>query len=147
MIIGDGPEGERLQQIGATIPGVHFVGALFDQTLIAQYLRVADAVVIPGKVGLAVTHAFAHGVPVITRDHRLHAPEVEYIESGFNGLIISGDFEVFLQTVADYLNSDRKSRMSEAALKTREQLTLKYMVRMFHDAVSATAAKGVAGSS
>ena len=81
------------------------------------------AVVIPRKVGLAVTHAFAHGLRVITRDHRRHAPEAEYIESGLNGLM---EISVFLQTVADCLNNDRQRRMSEAALKTREQLTLGY---------------------
>ena len=61
----------------------------------SEYSNTLTAVVMPGKVGLAATHAFAHGVPVITREHGLHAPEVEYIESGRNGLIIAGNVEVF----------------------------------------------------
>ena len=138
VIIGDGPEFDSLSTLGQSIPGVRFTGAIYEPELVAQYLRIADAMVIPGKVGLAVNHAFAHGVPVITRRHYLHAPEVEYIEPGQNGLIISGDFEVFVQTVADCLNNCHQVHMSAAALKARERLTLDYMVRTFHEAVATT---------
>ena len=138
VIIGEGPELDSLKTLGQAIPGVRFTGAIYDQDVTAQYLRIATAMVIPGKVGLAVNHAFAHGVPVITRRHRLHAPEVEYIEPGQNGLVIPGDFEVFLQTVVDCLNSGHYVHLSAAALKARERLTLDYMVRTFHEAVSTT---------
>jgi len=136
VIIGEGPELNSLNALGQSIPGVRFTGAIYDPDIVAQYLRLAAAMVIPGKVGLAVNHAFAHGVPVITRRHHLHAPEVEYIEPGRNGLVIPGDFEVFLQTVADCLNGGHHVHMSAAALKARERLTLDYMVRTFHEAVS-----------
>jgi glycosyltransferase involved in cell wall biosynthesis len=138
VIIGEGPELDSLNALGRSIPGVRFTGAIYDQDLVAQYLRIATAMVIPGKVGLAVNHAFAHGVPVITRCHHLHAPEVEYIEPGQNGLVIPGDFEVFLQTVADCLNGGHYVHMSSAALKTRERLTLDCMVQTVHEAVSTT---------
>jgi glycosyltransferase involved in cell wall biosynthesis len=138
VIIGDGPELDSLNALGQSIPGVHFTGAIYDSDRLSQYLRIATAMVIPGKVGLAVNHAFAHGVPVITRHHHLHAPEVEYIEPGQNGLVIPGDFDVFLQTVVDCLNGGHHVHMSAAALKAREQLTLDSMVRAFHEAVSAT---------
>jgi glycosyltransferase involved in cell wall biosynthesis len=138
VIIGEGPEFETLKTLGQSISGVRFTGAIYDQALVAQYLRIATAMVIPGKVGLAVNHAFAHGVPVITRRHHLHAPEVEYIESGQNGLVIPGDFDGFVQTVVDYLNGGHHVSMSAAALKARERLTLDYMVRTFHEAVATT---------
>jgi hypothetical protein len=102
---------------------------------------VSTAMVIPEKVGLVVNHAFAHGVPVITRCHNLHAPEVEYIEPGQNGLVIPGHFDGFVQTVADCLNGGHHVHMSAAALKTRERLTLDYMVQTFHEAVSTTLAE------
>jgi glycosyltransferase involved in cell wall biosynthesis len=138
VIIGDGPEFDSLRTMGQSIPGVHFTGAIYDQGLVAQYLRIATAMVIPGKVGLAVNHAFAHGVPVITRCHHLHAPEVEYIEPDQNGLVVPGDFDGFVQTVIDYLNGGHYVPMSAAALKARERLTLDYMVRTFHEAVATT---------
>jgi glycosyltransferase involved in cell wall biosynthesis len=141
VIIGEGPELDALKTLGQSIPGVYFTGAIYDQGLVAQYLRIATAMVIPGKVGLAVTHAFAHGVPVITRCHNLHAPEVEYIDPGQNGLVVSGEFEVFLQTVVNCLNGGHHVQMSAAALQTRERLTLDYMVQTFHEAVLTTLAE------
>jgi glycosyltransferase involved in cell wall biosynthesis len=138
VIIGEGPEFDSLKTFGQSIPGVRFTGAIYDQGLVAQYLRIATAMVIPGKVGLAVNHAFAHGVPVITRRHHLHAPEVEYIEPGQNGLVIPGDFDGFVQTVVDCLNGGHHIPMSAAALKARERLTLDHMVRTFHEAVATT---------
>ena len=67
VVIGDGPELEGIRARAAGRERVHFLGELYDQEAVARHLRVASAVVIPGKVGLAVNHAFAHGVPVITR--------------------------------------------------------------------------------
>ena len=72
VVIGDGPELEGIRARAAGRERVHFLGELYDQEAVARHLRVASAVVIPGKVGLAVNHAFAHGVPVITRESRLH---------------------------------------------------------------------------
>jgi glycosyltransferase involved in cell wall biosynthesis len=137
VIIGDGPELTRLRQVGAQIEGIHFVGELYDQRVLAEYLRIASAVVIPGKVGLTVNHAFSHGVPIITRAHEYHAPEVEYIDHGVNGLIVQGDFDSFVQATADYLNScERHKRMVKGALKTRDELMLPFMVNAFDTAVT-----------
>ena len=136
VIIGGGPELTKMQKAGAKIPGVHFTGELYEQSVVAEYLRLASAVVIPGKVGLAVNHAFSQGVPVITRGHNYHAPEVEYIINGQNGLIVQGDFQAFVRGTAIFLNSDEDGkRMAANALKTRDRLTLEFMVEAFDKAV------------
>ncbi len=135
VIIGDGPELEKLKN--KDHPFIHFLGAIYEQETIAQYMRISAAMVIPGKVGLAVNHAFAHGLPVITRESDLHAPEVEYIESGVNGLIIPGDFDEFVRQTVDYINSPEKQKQfSIGALSTRETLTLNFMVKAFDNAVN-----------
>lgn len=137
VIIGDGPELTNLKENAKDNPGIYFLGAMYDQEIVAEYMRIASAMVIPGKVGLAVNHALAHGLPVITRESKLHAPEVEYIESGTNGLIIPGDFDEFVRQVVDCINSPQKlKKMSEAALETRESLSLEFMVKAFEEAVN-----------
>ena len=137
VIIGNGPELDRVKEIGRPIQGIHFLGEVYDQEIIAQYMRICSAVVIPGAVGLAVNHAFAHGVPVITRQHNNHGPEVEYIVSGKNGLVIDGDFASFVRETVVYLNSpDCQKRMAKAALERRNVLTLDFMVKAFDEAVS-----------
>jgi glycosyltransferase involved in cell wall biosynthesis len=137
LIVGDGPEMAYLKGRAASVPGVHFAGEIYDAEVVARYMRIAAALVIPGKVGLAVNHAFAHGLPVITRDHPFHAPEVEYISPGESGLIIPGDFSQFAREAAEFLNSPQsQKRMREAAFRSAETLTLDHMVESFDAAVS-----------
>ena len=136
VIAGAGPDLDRLVGLGRTIEGVHFLGEVHDQARIAKLMRVASVVVIPGKVGLAVNHAFAHGVPVITRQHSFHAPEVEYLEHGKNGLIVDGDFNDLVQATANFLNSsDIQRKFAEGARMSSQRLTLDFMVTAFDGAV------------
>jgi hypothetical protein len=52
-------------------------------------------------------------------------------------LIVRGDFDTFVQAVADYLNSpDFQKRLADNALKTRDRLTLEFMVNAFDEAVT-----------
>ncbi len=136
VVIGDGPELEGIRARAAGGDRVHFLGGLYDQEAVARYLRVASAVVIPGKVGLAVNHAFAHGVPVITRESRLHAAEAEYIIDGVNGLRVEGDLETFASTLAAFVDLPaRQETLAREALATRGDLTLEAMVRAFDGGV------------
>ena len=132
VIVGDGPALGAVRARAEGVEGVHFTGAVYDQRRVAELLRVAGAVVIPGKVGLAVNHAFAHGVPVLTRESRLHAPEVEYIEPGVSGLIVEGDFERFVAAVGEVVDSPELRRaLASGALRAREALGLEAMARAF----------------
>jgi len=132
VVVGDGPALGDVRERAAGVDGIRFEGAVYDQARVAEWLRVAAAVVIPGKVGLAVNHAFAHGVPVLTRQSRLHAPEVEYIEPGVSGLVVEGDFERFVEAVREIVESpERRSALAAGALRGREDLGLAAMARAF----------------
>lgn len=139
IVIGDGPELPRVKAQMADLAGVHFRGEVYDQEAIARHMRVASAVLFPGKVGLAVNHAFAHGVPVLTRHSPLHAPEVDYIEPGVNGLIVQGGLDEFTAAIADLIASpDRRRALARGALETRSKLSLDDMVRAFDEGVAAS---------
>lgn len=91
-IIGDGPEMDNLKRLAASLGvSVTFTGALHDMAESAPFIYSADVLAIPGPVGLAVNHAFAFGVPIVTPvasgPGRLHGPEGSYIESGINGVL------------------------------------------------------------
>jgi glycosyltransferase involved in cell wall biosynthesis len=139
VVIGDGPDLERVQREADGMEGVHFVGEIRDRARVARYLRVSAAMVIPGKVGLAVNHAFAHGVPVITRSGALHAPEFEYLEHGRNSIVGEGDLVVFADAVAELVDSpERQAMLARGALESRESLTVASMAASFHRAVCQT---------
>lgn len=136
VVIGDGPDLVPARGRARALRGFHFLGEIYDQEVVARYLRVAHALVIPGKVGLAVNHAFAHGVPVVTRESDLHAPEVEYIEHATNGILVSGGLERFAEAIADLVDDDRRRDVLAAgALRTASELTLDAMVDVFDRAV------------
>lgn len=131
LIVGDGPLGPMLKAQSADLPFVHFLGVRSDME-VARLLRISVAMVIPGFVGLAVTHSFAHGVPVITRSSAIHGPEIEYLADCANGLIVEGGFEAFVNAVASYLkDSAMQKRLSAGALAARANLSLDYNVRQF----------------
>jgi glycosyltransferase involved in cell wall biosynthesis len=132
VILGDGPELDRVRGDARGVPGVHVMGAEYDPRAVAAYMRVAAALVIPGKVGLAANHAFAHGLPVITRESRLHAPEIEYVRHGENGLVVPGDERAFRAALLEFARSPSlRERLTEGALRTRSELTLEGMVSAF----------------
>lgn len=65
VIIGDGPDRSRLEQLAWQIyPAAEFIGAKHGIEL-EPYYQAADLFVLPGTGGLAVQQAMAHALPVI----------------------------------------------------------------------------------
>lgn len=92
-VIGDGPESSSLK-FQASMLGidVDFIGALYNEELIASYLYAADVTVSPGKVGLTAMHSMMYGTPVISHDDfESQMPEVEAIVPGFTGYLFKKD--------------------------------------------------------
>jgi glycosyltransferase involved in cell wall biosynthesis len=136
VVIGDGPALPDVRRGPGAEAGLQFRGEVRDQDEIARHLRIAAAVVVPGAVGLAVNHAFAHATPLITREGRLHGPELEYVEPGRNGLVTGADEEGFVRELAGFARSaELRARLAAGAARTAEQLDLGPMVEAFDAAV------------
>lgn len=89
LLVGDGPERENLEMYAKEL-GVdaRFLGAIYDESQIAELIYHSDVTVSPGKVGLTAMHSLTYGTPVITHsDLDEQMPEVEAVVSG-----VSGDF-------------------------------------------------------
>jgi glycosyltransferase involved in cell wall biosynthesis len=139
VVVGDGPDLARVREEAAGVEGIHFAGEIREPERVGRYLRVASAMAIPGKVGLAVNHAFAHGVPVITRVSPLHAPEFEYLEPERNSIVADGGHDAFVAAIAEFVDSEeQRARLAAGALESREGLTVASMASSFHRAVCLT---------
>lgn len=96
LLVGDGPERQRLSERARreSLPVV-FVGACYDEALLAPLIRAASVTVSPGKVGLTAIHSLTYGTPVITHDDPgQQGPEAEAIRVGRNGdLFKRGDVD------------------------------------------------------
>lgn len=147
VVVGDGPDLARARAAAAGVEGVHFAGEIRERERVGRYLRVASAMVMPGKVGLAVNHAFAHGVPVITKESPLHAPEFEYLEPGRNSIVAGDGPDALLRAIAAFVDSGgQQARLAAGALESRQGLTVATMASAFHRAVCSTLGLEVAKS-
>jgi glycosyltransferase involved in cell wall biosynthesis len=136
LIVGSGPAESGLRDLARGEPWCRFLGQVQESDALGRIFRASDAVVIPGYVGLAVNHAFAHGLPVITCHSELHSPEIEYVEPGVNGLILRSLEELAAGLLVFASSVELRRSLSAGALLSREKLDLRHMVEAFDQGVS-----------
>ena len=135
VIIGDGPEKSsieaRVKRENWT--DVRLTGAITGQARSAPYLFAADVMVCPGYVGLAVNHAFALGLPVVTQASpkpgiRHHSPEVAYLQHGRNGMMVPYGNVPALADAVQAVLADQKRYSTHALNYARDHLDMSAMV-------------------
>jgi glycosyltransferase involved in cell wall biosynthesis len=142
LIVGSGPMETHLRAVAAGEAWCRFLGPIQDRAALSRVFRVSDAVVIPGYVGLAVNHAFAHGRPVITCRSAIHSPEIDYIEHDVNGLILPSLPELGGGLLRFAASAELRRSLEAGALKTRDKLDLRRMVEAFDDGVRRAIERG-----
>lgn len=136
VIIGGGEDLEPLKERARTVEGIHVLGEIYDQEELARYLAVSDGLMLPGAAGITVTHAFAHGTPVLMRKSLLHSPEADYVIDGENGLISDESMDDLVRVAEKFVNSpELRSQLAAGALRTREKFSIERMAEQFHNAV------------
>jgi glycosyltransferase involved in cell wall biosynthesis len=143
LVIGDGEERAKLEALAGDAPNIRFAGAIDPSDIrIAKAMKLSRAVVIPGYLGLAINHAFAHGRPIVTRKHEFHSPEIEYLTEGEDSLLIPGDEAAFHQGLKTFLAlPQEQARLAANAMHQRETLRMDYMVRAYDDFISRVVSK------
>ena len=143
LIIGNGEERSKLEQLAAELKlqDVHFLGEIVDPKDTAAYFTLADLMVIPALVGLAIVHGFAFGLPLITTDAPGHGPEIEYLV-GDAGVITQPSELDYASAIASILNSqDRLAAMRKAAVAQGDVLYLSHSVGRFVNGIRSFADK------
>jgi glycosyltransferase involved in cell wall biosynthesis len=93
-IVGDGPECSAVERSAGTELGHSIIlpGSSYDESEIARYMLAADALVMGGRIGLAINHALAYDLPVIafarTPDGPFHGSEIGSLISGVTGHVV-----------------------------------------------------------
>lgn len=133
VVIGDGPSAGEIKVALNSRPWLHWVGMRKGVDK-AAYFRLADVILNPGAVGLHVLDSFCAGAPMITTTESKHGPEIAYLENGKNGLIVSGDADVYANAVIDVLTDpSRHQALKNGALAGAQIYTLPNMVEHFVD--------------
>ncbi|QYM65217.1 MULTISPECIES: glycosyltransferase family 4 protein [unclassified Microbacterium] len=88
ILIGDGPERERLEELAREDEKIELRGALYDLDELREVYRKADFAVSPGATGLNVIQALGFAVPVIAASGDPQSgPEIEAVQEGVTGVL------------------------------------------------------------
>lgn len=137
VVIGSGPDEERVRRAAARSPWVRHVPATFgrDKAVLA---RGSQLLLMPGAVGLGILDSFSFRLPMVTTAEALHGPEIEYMRSGANGVVTcaGATSRAYAETVVGLLRDPaRIERLRNGCAESADVYTLDAMVRRFSDGV------------
>jgi glycosyltransferase involved in cell wall biosynthesis len=138
VVIGDGPESDIVKRMAAGDAAVEWRGGVADEQLIREDMRRAHLVFIPGASGLSIVHAFCYGKPYVTMStQQNHGPEIDYLQDGVNGLLLSGDRDSDCARI-DHLLHDRERyrAMCSAAFRTAGRLSVEAWCGKIEEAIN-----------
>lgn len=131
VIVGDGPEREKLESLAKEIyPRAEFPGARHG-TELKPYFTEADLFVLPGTGGLAIQEAMSYGLPVIVARGDGTQDDLVRQENGWQ--IPPDDFDALVSTVKDALSDvARLRKMGEESYRiVKEEINIERMVEKF----------------
>ena len=135
MIVGDGPDRERLQTLADQIyPLAEFSGALYGADLAEQF-QSADLFVLPGTGGLAIQQAMSFGLPVIAAE--ADGTQADLVRPGNGWQIPPNDLQA-LQSALKVALADIETLRRMGAESYRivsEEVNLDQMVAVFLQAL------------
>lgn len=137
LVVGSGPlQGEVAQRAAAT-PWLHYLGLRFGSDL-ARALALADLMVLPNSVGLAILDSFVAHAPLITSRDGNHGPEIAYLRDGENGLFVdrADDVEGFARAILTVIDDPALAeRLVEGCRAAAERYSVEDMVDRFADGI------------
>lgn len=135
LIVGEGPEREKVQEWCAAHPWARWVGARFGREK-AVYVSVAQVMLNPGLVGLGILDAFVYGVPMLTTDCEIHSPEIAYLEPGINGMMTANDQTAFVGACVSLLrNTQTLNALRVGCAASAKEYTVENMARRFAEGI------------
>lgn len=87
VLIGAGADADLARRAAADNSWVHYLGPLLGIDTV-PYVAIADVMLMPGLVGLAILDSFALETPIVTTADAPHSPEIDYLEEGRNGILL-----------------------------------------------------------
>jgi hypothetical protein len=89
----------------------------------------------PYAVGLGLLDSFAMETPIITTSNPHHGPEIEYLESGINGIMTNDNIYDYSTKVVQTLRNRSYMYLIEGCKASAEKITHIAMVDNFKEGV------------
>ena len=104
LVVGDGVMRPTVERVAGSSPNVVYLGRLTGRAK-ATAFRAANALVIPGRVGLVAVESIAARTPILTTDWPYHAPEFGYLTRGSSIFVSDNSVPAFATLMGDVLSS------------------------------------------
>ena len=139
LIIGDGPERQRLECMVQELSiekNVKFLGAIYDKVLKGKYMMVSSVFVLPGLGGLSINEAMCFGLPVVCSIG--DGTEKQLVYDGVTGYLANdSDANDYAEKICAILQDDKlRVAMSEHARAIiQDKVNIWSMISGFQDAL------------
>lgn len=135
LVVGEGPERDKVRDWCDTHPWAKWAGARFGREKITC-LSMAQVMLNPGAVGLGMLDSFVCGVPMLATDCGNHGPEIAYLENGINGMMTANVQEDYTGAAVRLLRDpEALSALRAGCAKSAAEYTVEKMARRFADGI------------
>ena len=135
LILGEGPERDKVRSWCAAHPWGVWVGARFGREKV-EYMLASQVTLNPGGVGLGILDSFVCGVPMITTACGIHGPEIAYLKNGVNGVLTADALGTYVESSVALLRDSRAlASMRTECIANGREYTLTNMADRFADGV------------
>lgn len=137
LFLGAGPSDTLVHDAASRNSWMHVVGPVFEDAR-APYFALSKLQLMPGLVGLGIIDSFVTGVPLVTSSVDYHSPEIEYLRSDVNGVMVDDKLGVegYSQAVVGLLSDEaRRAVLVAGCREAASQYTLEAMVANFAEGV------------
>jgi glycosyltransferase involved in cell wall biosynthesis len=107
ILIGSGSDSALATQAAQEHRWIHYLKPAFGEQKLALF-AISEIMLMPGLVGLGILDSFATQTPLFTTDYPFHSPEIEYLETGVNGMMTENTLDSYCTTIVDYLTNPHK---------------------------------------
>ncbi len=129
LIGGNGSDRPLVEQFVARNSWATYLGGVRGRDK-ARALKSAQALSIPGTIGLVALDSLVAGTPIVTTDYPYHAPEFEYLVDGATAIVTSNNVHSYADGLVAYLTDQpRQQEMSELCEVEAQKYPLDHMVR------------------
>lgn len=139
VLVGSGSHAHLADEAAGRHPFVHYLGPRFGHDK-AVLLKMSKVFLMPGLVGLAVLDTFAARCPLITTNVSYHSPEIEYLNHGENGIIVTdpSDIDGYSSNIIRVLSDDKyHATLAQGASRSTFDYSIDRMAESFSEGVRA----------
>jgi len=137
LLVGDGETKTEMENLvkEKRLDDIVFTGKKIED--VSLYFLMGDIFVLPGEGGLAINHAMAHGLPIVTVP--ADGTELDMVINGENGYIVeNNNINALVEHIIKILNDDnlRKSMGQESRNLIEKKFNIRLMINTIINSIN-----------